>query len=136
MSYEPTNWKTGDVVTSAKLNKLENAVANGYLVVHKTSTETDEGVTLTLDRTFKDIYDTLEDGRIAVIMSTEELGDTSYLNVNFISRVEISAEQAIYNVYVFDSDAVFGCSTIDGFPSYTFIKITPGGGGINPGPTT
>ena len=29
MSYEPTNWKTGDVVTSAKLNKLENAVANG-----------------------------------------------------------------------------------------------------------
>lgn len=29
MSYEPTNWKTGDVVTSAKLNKLENGVANG-----------------------------------------------------------------------------------------------------------
>lgn len=28
MSYEPTNWKSGDVVTSAKLNKLENGVAN------------------------------------------------------------------------------------------------------------
>ena len=27
MSYEPTNWKTGDVVTSAKLNKLEQGVA-------------------------------------------------------------------------------------------------------------
>lgn len=29
MSYEPTNWKTGDVVTSAKLNKLEQGVAGG-----------------------------------------------------------------------------------------------------------
>lgn len=28
MPYEPTNWKSGDVVTSAKLNKLEEAVAN------------------------------------------------------------------------------------------------------------
>lgn len=27
MSYEPTNWKTGDVVTSQKLNKLEQGVA-------------------------------------------------------------------------------------------------------------
>lgn len=27
MSYEPTNWKTGDVVTSAKLNKIEGGVS-------------------------------------------------------------------------------------------------------------
>ena len=29
MSYEPTNWKSGDVVTSAKLNKLEQGVSGG-----------------------------------------------------------------------------------------------------------
>lgn len=29
MNYEPTNWKDGDLVTSAKLNKLEQGVANG-----------------------------------------------------------------------------------------------------------
>lgn len=35
MSYEPTQWKTGDIVTSAKLNRLENAVANvGILVIN------------------------------------------------------------------------------------------------------
>lgn len=35
MSYEPTEWKAGDVVTSAKLNKLENAVAKtGSLIVN------------------------------------------------------------------------------------------------------
>ena len=27
MSYEPTVWKTGDIVSSAKLNKLEEGVA-------------------------------------------------------------------------------------------------------------
>lgn len=40
MAYTPTNWKSGDVITSAKLNKLEEGVANagggggGVLVVH------------------------------------------------------------------------------------------------------
>lgn len=29
MSYTPTNWQTGDVVTAEKLNKLENGVASG-----------------------------------------------------------------------------------------------------------
>lgn len=38
MAYEPTNWKKGDVVTAAKLNKLENGVSNvgGVLVAHIT----------------------------------------------------------------------------------------------------
>ncbi len=43
MSYEPTNWKAGDVVTSAKLNKLEQGVANaggGDIVVLTANTET------------------------------------------------------------------------------------------------
>lgn len=29
MSYEPTEWKTGDIVTSAKLNKMEQGIAAG-----------------------------------------------------------------------------------------------------------
>lgn len=38
MSYEPTNWKSGDVVTSAKLNKLEQGVADagGVMLVVNT----------------------------------------------------------------------------------------------------
>lgn len=33
MAYTPTNWKSGDVVTSAKLNKLEQGVADCLSVV-------------------------------------------------------------------------------------------------------
>jgi len=29
MSYEPTNWKSGDTITSAKLNKIEQGIASG-----------------------------------------------------------------------------------------------------------
>ena len=54
MSYEPTTWKSGDVVTSAKLNKIEQGIANaggggGALVVHV--------VDETLDKTWQEIHD-------------------------------------------------------------------------------
>lgn len=52
MAYEPTVWKSGDVVTSAKLNKLEQGVASGggVLTVH-------EGEGKVLDKTWQEIYD-------------------------------------------------------------------------------
>jgi len=53
MAYTPTNWKNGDVVTSAKLNKLEQGIAGagGVLVCHEDET------TGALDHTFKEIAD-------------------------------------------------------------------------------
>ena len=38
MAYEPTNWKAGDVVTSAKLNKMEQGIANtGSVMIVETT---------------------------------------------------------------------------------------------------
>ena len=41
MSYTPTNWQTGDVITAEKLNKLENGVssASGEEIFTVTFTE-------------------------------------------------------------------------------------------------
>ena len=38
MAYEPTNWVTGDVITAAKLNHMEDGIAgaNGSLVLETT----------------------------------------------------------------------------------------------------
>ena len=33
MSYQPTNWSRGDVITSAKLNKIEQGIASGGVLV-------------------------------------------------------------------------------------------------------
>ena len=58
MSYEPTNWKSGDVISSQKLNKLEQGMAGagggGSLIVPLT---VGEDPVLTATKTCKEIYD-------------------------------------------------------------------------------
>ena len=53
MSYTPTEWASGDIVTSEKLNKLEQGVAGGGVLVVGATGE-DE---IALDKTWKQIYD-------------------------------------------------------------------------------
>ena len=56
MAYEPTEWKSGDVITSAKLNKIEQGVAAGGGVVVPKYTTTDDGDTYTCNMTFSEIW--------------------------------------------------------------------------------
>lgn len=62
MAYEQTEWKSGDVVTSEKLNKIENGIAGagGVLVV------TMSGDPLTSDKTWQEIYDAANSGMFVV----------------------------------------------------------------------
>ena len=68
MSYEPTNWKTGDVVTSAKLNKLEQGVAGagGLFVVHASYNEQNDADVL--DHTAQELLDAINDGKIIIYL--------------------------------------------------------------------
>lgn len=58
MAYTPTTWANGDTITAAKLNKLEQGVANGGsgLVVELTTS------TGTADHTFAEIFEALRAG--------------------------------------------------------------------------
>lgn len=68
MPYEPTNWKSGDVVTSAKLNKLEKGVQDATgLVVHAIP----EDDVITLDHTWQEIYDAAESGVVFYAMDDD-----------------------------------------------------------------
>lgn len=50
MSYTPNTWKSGDVVTSAKLNNIEQGIANAApMIVHNNND--------TLDKTWQEIHD-------------------------------------------------------------------------------
>lgn len=72
MAYDPTVWKSGDTITSAKLNKLENCLAEasgggtggGVLVAN------DENGTL--DKTWLEIATAIGAGTLVVIPSTNE----------------------------------------------------------------
>ena len=82
MSYTPTDWKSGDTITSEKLNKMEQGIADaggssggGAFVVGVTFTES----TATLDKTWQEIYDAVSGGSIACLNYevVEESGGSS-----------------------------------------------------------
>ena len=72
MSYDPTTWKSGDVVTSAKLNKMEKGIEDanaggsggGATVVNVTETESGQDYVYTCDKTAEEILTALEIGAV------------------------------------------------------------------------
>lgn len=107
MSYEPTNWKSGDTVTSAKLNKMEQGIANaggggGAFIVNDV-----EG---TLDKTWQEIFDAMS---------------TSVAFVSYKSETEIDygiVEAAINggsDEYTINAGAIgmYTTDSADGYPA-------------------
>ena len=76
MSYEPTNWKDGDLVTSAKLNKLEQGVANSNRdMVMMTVEENDNTGIFTVNKTWQEIWD---NNYTMVYMNDNSVGKTFF----------------------------------------------------------
>ena len=94
MSYTPTTWQTGDIVTSGKLNKLENGVASSgsALVVHAN----EYGM---LDKTWKEIHDAMLDGLVAVVRD----GGVQGVSSSFVQQA-----------YSYDGNYVIGFVDYDG----------------------
>ena len=53
MAYTPNTWATGDVVTSAKLNNIEQGIANSVFIVNFTWNEGTE--TYSADKTYAEV---------------------------------------------------------------------------------
>lgn len=70
MSYEPTQWKAGDTVTSAKLNKIEQGISdNGLLEINAIIDE--EAGEIRLDKTWQEIYN----ANNSIIIITSDSGE-------------------------------------------------------------
>ena len=123
MSYEPTNWKSGDTITSAKLNKLENGLAEasgggggGVLIV---GVEMDE-TTMTLDKTWREIHD----APLAIVAINTTEGEMTYKANGFIGGVQ--GDVGIFSVYTFMAGIsastvsfdplIFSTTTENGYP--------------------
>ena len=109
MSYEPTNWKDGDLVTSAKLNKIEQGIANGSggtLIVHLTWSN--DGNTATMDKTWQQVYDA---DSVVVLDRYEEDGEMSkeYSNLH-----NVAYENSQYFAIV--DSMRFNAETSDSYP--------------------
>ena len=108
MSYEKQNWKNGDVITETKLNHMEDGIADsGVLVVHGTI----DGATMTLDKTWQEIYD----ADATLLRYTHPVGGES-----FAMLLTIYEESDLYKcTFTADNAITFTTDSADGYPSVT-----------------
>ena len=84
MSYEPTNWKAGDTVTSAKLNKLEQGIKNNVLVANFIYDDYENDI-MHLDKTWQEIYD----ADFCIVKTTEPNGA---IEISFVGAKSPASE--------------------------------------------
>lgn len=73
MSYTPTEWENGDLITATKLNKMESGIANAGNALIVTLTVTNPGYVM--DKTYTEIYETFKSGipcYVKLISSTDD----------------------------------------------------------------
>lgn len=73
MSYTPTTWQSGDVITSTKLNKLEQGVAGNILIVDIINVGW-----LQTDKTYGQIYDALNNGVPVYVRCSRHPNENDY----------------------------------------------------------
>lgn len=113
MAYEPTVWKSGDLVTANKLNKLEQGVANsgGIMVVHNTSLL--DGA-ITFDKTWQEIYDALSTGSVVILSYVSPVHAQNVI----INTALFDDDSNLYKVYAVGIDTEYSTDSSDGYPTY------------------
>lgn len=89
MSYNKTTWATGDIVTAEKLNNIENGITNNNIYTASIISNVDESTgeeTVTLDKTWQEIFDATQSGRLVRFMqaSVEEHPGVEELYYGFL----------------------------------------------------
>lgn len=101
MAYEPTVWKTGDVITAALLNKAEQGIADaGTLIAHS-----DGDV---LDIQAKPLYDAIAAGKRVICLYADDPADVSSLPIS-----ECGYTEADGYVFAIGDDAYIAASDTD-----------------------
>lgn len=72
MSYTPTNWQSGDIITSAKLNKMEQGIANGGGVLLVTASQDNISGGLICDKTGDEVKTAFLNGLNVILYLQEE----------------------------------------------------------------
>ena len=73
MSYEPTNWRSCDVVTSARLNKLEQGVADAGGVFEVVATKNTELKGYLCNASYNDVKSAVDSGCVVYLSMEDEL---------------------------------------------------------------
>lgn len=114
MAYTPTMWKTGDTVTAANLNKLEEGVANAGGVLSIEMTYDTESYVTTLNKTFGEIKQAFIAGKPIICYLQDEL--TEYHAVLSVT-VGYETPEAGGSVVISGYELSFFATSDDAFPT-------------------
>lgn len=123
MSYEPTNWKSGDVVTSTKLNKLEQGVADAGGVFVVGMTYDYDNSRITLDKTYAEILSAVQAGNVVIAKGAD--ADNDYDLIEGVMSLGAFDGTYYATVYQGAETNVFSADSASG----TLINDFGGGGG-------
>ena len=118
MSYTPTEWNSGDVITAEKLNKIENGIAgsgtnsdSSPIIVEAIWNYT--GGYSTLNKTWKEINDSFAEGNVIYINIPNTIGVTHAIVTNTV------AHQGQYGI----GGVCLSLLSSQGFPATSVIFI-------------
>ena len=120
MAYVKQTWQTGDVVTSAKLNHMEDGIANACINIGSHMDETDWSVVL--NSTWAEIKAMCESGSSVVIHTNNSTENET--NIGFEYVVGISDYDGNFVVYVLTTDGTvatpitYSTTSADGYPKW------------------
>lgn len=110
MSYVKQTWQTGDTVTSAKLNHMEDGIAAGGGVVLVVKPDLQAG---TLDKTWQEIHD----ATFAVFKTTSTDGGFTEHSTYFVKETATRNGKYYVDVTNGDSGFEFVADSADGYPA-------------------
>ncbi len=111
MSYTPTTWHGGDVLSAEAMNKIENGIANAGSGALEVQVSEDENGTV-MDKSWQEIYDAFPN---------------VYCVASDGSKFAIST---VYNdnendSYIVDTGGIFSTDSPDGYPAISLASPTP-----------
>lgn len=103
MSYTPTEWATGDVITADKLNNMEQGIVGGQelFIIHATGLAGygNSQTQPTLDKTYEEITSAYNAGKILAVIG--DVVNSSGITVNwflpFLNVLEPQPGELVYS---------------------------------------
>lgn len=122
MAYTKNTWNTGDIVSSQKLNHMEDGIANSenVFIVGGATNDPENGWQGTLNKTWQQIRDAIQ-SKICVIVATDGDNVESKIIEAVYDNPEPMEGDGRYQVAI--DGAIFTTDSKDGYPAI--------GGGIS-----
>ena len=144
MSYTPTSWSTGDTITAAAMNKIENGIANAGSALVCTAGWNSSLSATALDKTVQEIYDAFVSGTPVYVKYQYGVLGTDYeahvylapvvkiYNYNNTNTIRVCVQKPTlfgskdtYDFLFSPSVAIFSATGLNQYPVFYTTVFTP-----------